>query len=560
MNYRKEIIEIFKNDKRTLKSIQNIIKKSEPTDLELLKFATKKRKTNIKLKKLFEEYNKDNSNSNGFNNEESTFKCVTDCVAEEEVDDWYVDEEEEESILLYDNAYSFFIKNIHTINDIHILEKLSNLLKEEYDNNKKTHHNNIENLVDVIINYLGHLPNNFCDIISKFLNTHEWEMIDLGYKKKKKTGDIVNVKNYDKMEQDKLNDLTLKETKALFKDDITSLKIIKKTIKKCLKKEKSGEFNKVDTINRVLNKLSKHEPEYDKLREIIIKFQHITDLNESSFEPNESSFKHQANKSSDLKEIDIDNTEIPFIINKKTITLFINNDMKVIDTDHLNYKKILKNLTSGNFSKVRLLIDIKSEIIELSNGNFKFKDNTLLFNNKIVNGKIAKVLIELIKNKKRSSLDDTKMNSLMNFYQKLSANPSDRSVNELFGFLKNGNIPISDNGNLLVYKKIKSNFMDCHTGKIDNSIGKEVVMDRADVDDNSNRTCSTGLHVCSYSYLGEFYGDKIVVCEVNPRDVVSIPNDYNYAKMRVCKYKVISDVTNEGDILLNDPLSIYIGK
>lgn len=36
----------------------------------------------------------------------------------------------------------------------------------------------------------------------------------------------------------------------------------------------------------------------------------------------------------------------------------------------------------------------------------------------------------------------------------------------------------------------------------------------------------------------------IVLCEVSPTDVVSIPVDYNNTKMRVCYYKVIAEYKN----------------
>ncbi|EFW4639850.1 helix-turn-helix domain-containing protein, partial [Shigella flexneri] len=33
--------------------------------------------------------------------------------------------------------------------------------------------------------------------------------------------------------------------------------------------------------------------------------------------------------------------------------------------------------------------------------------------------------------------------------------------------------------------------------------------------------------------------------KVHPRDVVSIPIDYNDAKMRTCQYEVVEDVTEQ---------------
>ena len=83
------------------------------------------------------------------------------------------------------------------------------------------------------------------------------------------------------------------------------------------------------------------------------------------------------------------------------------------------------------------------------------------------------------------------------------------------------------------------------------------------MDEDSTRTCSFGLHVCSYDYLPNFGtggGDRVVICEVNPRDVVAIPQDYNNTKMRVCKYKVIAEVEDytEKDIF-EDQVAVDTG-
>jgi hypothetical protein len=98
---------------------------------------------------------------------------------------------------------------------------------------------------------------------------------------------------------------------------------------------------------------------------------------------------------------------------------------------------------------------------------------------------------------------------------------------------------------LLTYKSIRKDFTDHYTGTYDNSVGKYVKMDRYKVDPNPNKTCSHGLHVGSLSYIDQIYNNNnnnnnniIVSCIVNPVNVVSIPTDYNGAKMRVCEYKV----------------------
>jgi hypothetical protein len=70
-------------------------------------------------------------------------------------------------------------------------------------------------------------------------------------------------------------------------------------------------------------------------------------------------------------------------------------------------------------------------------------------------------------------------------------------------------------------------------------------MERNLVDDDQNRTCSTGLHFCSKDYLNHFGGERIVILKINPRDVVSIPNDYNDSKGRCARYEIVDEIDKD---------------
>jgi len=103
-------------------------------------------------------------------------------------------------------------------------------------------------------------------------------------------------------------------------------------------------------------------------------------------------------------------------------------------------------------------------------------------------------------------------------------------------------MPITPDGHFLAYKKVRANYKDVHSGTMDNSVGQIVEMERHEVDDNKDVTCSTGLHFCGMSYLSCFGGDRTVIVKINPADVVAIPSDYNDAKGRACRYEVIGEL------------------
>ena len=148
---------------------------------------------------------------------------------------------------------------------------------------------------------------------------------------------------------------------------------------------------------------------------------------------------------------------------------------------------------------------------------------------------------------------------LINFLDKLIKNPSFRVVEHLYEFLEFGKVPLTQEGNFVAYKAIRADWHDIHSGRFDNSIGASPRVPRNAVDEDPDRTCSNGLHVCSFGYLPHFSHSNghVVAVEVSPEDVVAIPRDYNNTKMRCAGYTVIAEVTDyykdNRDILSESP-------
>jgi hypothetical protein len=137
------------------------------------------------------------------------------------------------------------------------------------------------------------------------------------------------------------------------------------------------------------------------------------------------------------------------------------------------------------------------------------------------------------------------------FLSNLMANPSMASREELYLFLEGADLPITEDGCFLAYKTVRGDFMDKYSGKFDNSPGATHVMERREVDDNRDRTCSYGFHAAAYEYAKNFmasHGDKMVAVKINPKDVVSVPADYRNQKLRGCEYTVLYEVPGAADI------------
>lgn len=147
---------------------------------------------------------------------------------------------------------------------------------------------------------------------------------------------------------------------------------------------------------------------------------------------------------------------------------------------------------------------------------------------------------------------------LMRFLSKLQKNPSRRSVEELYRFLERNELTVTTNGNFLAYKAVRSDMhsitsgkvkllkgSDDGSGRIFNGVGEEIQVYRNNVDDDANQGCSYGLHAGTLEYAQGFGGSQgvLVIVEIDPADVVSVPHDCECQKLRTCRYKVVDICT-----------------
>ena len=129
--------------------------------------------------------------------------------------------------------------------------------------------------------------------------------------------------------------------------------------------------------------------------------------------------------------------------------------------------------------------------------------------------------------------------------------------------MEHSDLPITAEGNILGYKYLnyfkdsKNIFVDCHTEKIQQKVGSVVKMDIKAVDPNRAVDCSYGLHVASYDYLKDFGGDILALVLVRPEDIISVPES-DTAKIRVCKYQILTVLDNKEGKLSNNEISFWI--
>lgn len=179
------------------------------------------------------------------------------------------------------------------------------------------------------------------------------------------------------------------------------------------------------------------------------------------------------------------------------------------------------------------------------------------------------------------------IDSLARFWCLLLLNPDKKVRTNAFDFVKHledRGIQITEHGFLIAYKSMRVKkkfdkttgeeinwviefdedtgkpvygdlhdqltFEPFHSGKYGMIVkmGQAVTQPRETCDSNPNQTCSSGLHVGAWGYVGGDAfssdgfgsarpGEKAVLqVLVDPRNIVAVPYDYNGQKMRVCEY------------------------
>jgi len=228
------------------------------------------------------------------------------------------------------------------------------------------------------------------------------------------------------------------------------------------------------------------------------------------------------------------------------VVVILDNAAKPISADNPVFGKLMDALRANLADVVRNLLDKAQTIRKHSCGKFHADDDGNVFlGAEAVPTTLANHLIKFIE-------ANIPIEPLINFWNRLKLNPSADARKDLYDFIVVNNVPLTEDGKFLGYRKVDDDYLDFYTKTIDNSVGSFVSMDRDTVDPNRENTCSSGLHVAAYNYAAHCYygGGHLVEVLVDPEDVVCVPPDYNQQKMRVCAYEVVRDCTEERKTLI----------
>jgi hypothetical protein len=191
-------------------------------------------------------------------------------------------------------------------------------------------------------------------------------------------------------------------------------------------------------------------------------------------------------------------------------------------------------LAKEDWERLEGLFDTAKAVVDYTSNSIEIKSGVVYYKGQTVHGHVVDRILDFM----GSNLP---YKPLVNFLEKLMSNPSRRAVNELYSFLEHKAMPLTPDGNFLAYKGVRDDYTDWHSGQFSNKVGETLEMIRNGVCDDANIGCSSGFHAGSLEYAKQYgNGGHLMVVEIDPSDVVSVPLDCDCQKLRTAKYKVVS--------------------
>lgn len=223
------------------------------------------------------------------------------------------------------------------------------------------------------------------------------------------------------------------------------------------------------------------------------------------------------------------------------------------DDTHPNFERIVEAAEAGDPNVIDLfdVAETASQRFEALSERISVRNGNVFLDGDLVNDALTRQIVRFIE----EDVDD--WIPLVSFFEKVQANPNEHSREQLYTWLAQEDFTLTDDGDIVGYKSVQSNPENDYvsinsgkamvdgevfTGKIPNPIGAVVEMPRSEVVHDPENGCSVGLHVGTWDYASKFSGDTVLEVHVNPRDVVSVPTDSNWAKMRTCRYVVVDAI------------------
>lgn len=239
----------------------------------------------------------------------------------------------------------------------------------------------------------------------------------------------------------------------------------------------------------------------------------------------------------------------------KSISAIIQGDIYYIPDTHPNFERVHgvifgdEDVTEDELIDLFSLERAVSRRFESLSERVKVANGVIYFDGEPVDNALTRQVTRFLN-------EGVDFKPLVNFFEKVQTNPNEHSREQLYSWLDKHNFTITKSGDFIAYKGVSADrdmnvfksissgraIVDGveHTGQIPQQIGSVVEMPRSEVQFDPAVGCSTGLHAGTWSYARGFSRDAVLEVAINPRDVVSVPTDSGFQKLRVSRYRVVN--------------------
>ena len=221
----------------------------------------------------------------------------------------------------------------------------------------------------------------------------------------------------------------------------------------------------------------------------------------------------------------------------------IDNRNYQVTSEHMSYSDLFEAFKNNDAEAFVRLYDVKQRVESYcTDGVGVVVDGERVLYNGV---ELNNAIVDTIKNMMRHDLDPAPMVKFLERAINMGGG-SYRVLHELWNFIEACGLTVTEDGCFLAYKTVNDDYTDKYSGRFENVVGAEHRMPRFEVDDNCERHCSHGFHVGGLAYAGPggWYNgpnDKVLICKVAPEDVVSVPTDHSFQKLRCCAYTVVGE-------------------
>ena len=254
--------------------------------------------------------------------------------------------------------------------------------------------------------------------------------------------------------------------------------------------------------------------------------------------------------------------------------VFSNGESETVTDKHANFQSIVQALISKPEGYGPVVYDLANIAKTVGRKFRNLSDRVttdgsdLYFDGDTIDGSLASFILKLLREDAQKSAaffggdasdagdkqSQVTWEALVKFLELLYANPNPQSRESLYGFISRHGLTIRKDGHFIAYKGLDGDFGSKHkgygivdgvetNGTLFNRPGSILRFPRKDVNSNTQVGCAQGLHAGTHAYATNWAsGGKLVAVAINPTNVVSVPDDCYYQKIRVCEYEVLNEI------------------